>query len=290
MNYYAILQVLPTASAKEIQKAYRQLVKQYHPDHLQQASPQKRRHSEEKLKQINIAYTILSNPLKRQQYDLRRCESGRTQTQTKRSASGTKASRATKKAAGRTPSMAAQRLARARRDYLNCKQAFQDMNVYILEWAITLGKTAVVTGLGTGAAAIFLLAIITGLLRLFQIPASGGTLLFLYLNLLVIQVSAVFVVMQRIHITVPRANRLKALTTVTGAVLFSFVLATAVTGFTFRLESTFYEPVLFVFIAHCLSCLGLGQEWIKPLLTQRRQLASKMNAARERMILLRNMA
>ncbi len=289
MNYYTMLQVTPTASVKEIQKAYRRLVKQYHPDHLQQASPQKRHQSEEKLKQIIIAYTILSNPVKRQQYDRLQRGQARTQPQTKRWASAANTGRPTTKTTSGAPPKAAQRLAQARRDYLNSKRAFQDMNAFIWEWTITLGKTAVITGLGTSVAATVLLTIITGLIRLVQIPASS-TLLFLYLNLLVIQVSAIFVVMQRIQITVPRANRLKAVTTVTGAVLFSFVLATAVTGFTFRLDSSFYEPVLFVFIAHCLSCLGLGQEWIKPLLAQRHQLESKMKTAKERMMLFRNMA
>lgn len=290
MNYYTMLQVTPTASVKEIQKAYRRLVKQYHPDHLQQASPQKRRQSEEKLKQIIIAYTILSNPVKRQQYDWLQRGQVRTQPQTKKSASAANTGRPTTTTTGGAPSEAAQRLAQARRDYLNYKRAFQDMNAFILEWAISLGKTAVITGLGSSVAATILLTIITGLLRLVQIPAGSSTLLFLYLNLVVIQVSAIFVVMQRIQITVPRANRLKALTTVTGAVLFSFVLATAVTGFTFRLDSSFYEPVLFVFIAHGLSCLGLGQEWIKPLLVQRRQLESQMKNAKDRMMLFRNMA
>ena len=66
-NYYEILQVNKNASNEIIEKAYKTLVKKYHPD-LQQEST--KAISEEKLKLINEAYDILSDSEKRKQYDI----------------------------------------------------------------------------------------------------------------------------------------------------------------------------------------------------------------------------
>lgn len=60
-DYYEILGVEKDASADEIKKAYRRLAIQYHPD--------KEGGSEEKFKEINEAYQVLSNVDKRQRYD-----------------------------------------------------------------------------------------------------------------------------------------------------------------------------------------------------------------------------
>ena len=59
-NYYEILGVAKDASEKDIKKAYRTLSKQHHPDHGG---------DEEKFKEINEAYSVLSSPEKREQYD-----------------------------------------------------------------------------------------------------------------------------------------------------------------------------------------------------------------------------
>lgn len=62
-NYYETLGVKENASTEEIKKAYRKLAVKYHPDtHLDE--------SDDKMKEINEAYSVLSNPDKRQQYDL----------------------------------------------------------------------------------------------------------------------------------------------------------------------------------------------------------------------------
>lgn len=66
-NYYEILEVDIKASAEVIEKAYRALVKKYHPD-LQ--PPEKRREAEDKIKDINEAYDVLSNQAKKEQYDV----------------------------------------------------------------------------------------------------------------------------------------------------------------------------------------------------------------------------
>jgi molecular chaperone DnaJ len=65
-DYYKILGVSKDASLDEIKKAYRRLAHQYHPD---------KGGNEEKFKEINEAYQVLSNEEKRRQYDAMR-ESG----------------------------------------------------------------------------------------------------------------------------------------------------------------------------------------------------------------------
>lgn len=66
MNLYEILEVSETASKDIIEKVYKIKVKKYHPD-LQK--PEDRDDAEEKMKQINEAYEILSDNQKRKQYD-----------------------------------------------------------------------------------------------------------------------------------------------------------------------------------------------------------------------------
>lgn len=63
-NPYESLGVSKTASADEIKSAYRRLAKQYHPD----ANPNNKQ-AEEKFKEINAAYEILSDPKKKANFD-----------------------------------------------------------------------------------------------------------------------------------------------------------------------------------------------------------------------------
>lgn len=63
-DYYELLGVSRTSSAEEIKKAYRTLAKKYHPD----ANPNNKE-SEEKFKEINSAYEVLSDPQKKAAYD-----------------------------------------------------------------------------------------------------------------------------------------------------------------------------------------------------------------------------
>ena len=62
-SLYETLEINENASADEIKKAYRKLARKYHPD--VNKDPQ----AEEKFKEINAAYEVLSNPEKKQQYD-----------------------------------------------------------------------------------------------------------------------------------------------------------------------------------------------------------------------------
>lgn len=63
---YEILEVSETASEEVIEKAYKVLAKRYHPD-LQ--APENKQMAEQKMKEINEAYDILSDDTKRKTYD-----------------------------------------------------------------------------------------------------------------------------------------------------------------------------------------------------------------------------
>ena len=65
-DYYEILEVNEKASKEVIDKAYKVLAKKYHPD-LQEDKNKKA--AEEKIKSLNEAYEVLSNPEKRKAYD-----------------------------------------------------------------------------------------------------------------------------------------------------------------------------------------------------------------------------
>lgn len=62
-DYYKTLGVEKNASDEEIKRAFRKLAKKYHPD------VNKEEGAQEKFKEIGEAYSVLSDPKKRQQYD-----------------------------------------------------------------------------------------------------------------------------------------------------------------------------------------------------------------------------
>ena len=65
-NYYEILEVNKKASKEVIEKAYKVLVKKYHPDLY---TGQKKQYAEKKIKEINEAYNVLIDEFMREQYD-----------------------------------------------------------------------------------------------------------------------------------------------------------------------------------------------------------------------------
>lgn len=62
-SYYDVLGVARDAGDQEIKKAYRNLARKYHPDVCKEPD------AEEKFKEINEAYSVLSDATKRAQYD-----------------------------------------------------------------------------------------------------------------------------------------------------------------------------------------------------------------------------
>src|SRR5512136_1972280 len=63
-DYYEVLGVKKDASQDDIKKSFRQLARKYHPD-LNKGSKE----AEEKFKEINEAYQVLSDPQEKAQYD-----------------------------------------------------------------------------------------------------------------------------------------------------------------------------------------------------------------------------
>jgi len=68
-NLYEILGVSKTASDEDIKKAYRKLAIQLHPDRFANATASEKKAAEEKFKDINHAYEVLSDKQKRANYD-----------------------------------------------------------------------------------------------------------------------------------------------------------------------------------------------------------------------------
>lgn len=68
-DYYSTLGLKKGASEKEIKSAYRKLSLKYHPDKQVGKSDDEKKKAEEKFKEINEAYSVLSDPDKKNNYD-----------------------------------------------------------------------------------------------------------------------------------------------------------------------------------------------------------------------------
>lgn len=68
-DYYEVLGLSKGASDNEIKKAYRKAAMKYHPDKFSNASEKEKKDAEEKFKEVNEAYQVLSDEQKKAQYD-----------------------------------------------------------------------------------------------------------------------------------------------------------------------------------------------------------------------------
>jgi curved DNA-binding protein CbpA len=71
-DYYEVLGIGPDASGEEIKRAYHRLAFQCHPDRNRKSEA-----AHEEMEEINEAYAVLSDPIKRREYDLPRGYSNR---------------------------------------------------------------------------------------------------------------------------------------------------------------------------------------------------------------------
>ena len=65
LNYYELLGVSRTATTAEITRAYREKALYFHPD-KNKTDPD----AAEKFKQVNLAFQVLLDPLRRKKYDM----------------------------------------------------------------------------------------------------------------------------------------------------------------------------------------------------------------------------
>ncbi len=69
-SFYEILEVPERASAAEIRSAYLKLAREYHPDRVPEHLTKLRVDAEVKFKQVQEAWSVLGDPVKRRRYDI----------------------------------------------------------------------------------------------------------------------------------------------------------------------------------------------------------------------------
>ena len=87
-THYQVLGVRPTAPAPELRRSYRQLAYLLHPDRQAGATPAEQRLAERRMREVNAAWTTLSDPTKRSEYDRSLAASRSSGSSTRTSAPG----------------------------------------------------------------------------------------------------------------------------------------------------------------------------------------------------------
>ena len=93
MNYYEILGVERNVSQKDLKKAYKKLAKKWHLD----LNKDNLKISEEKMREINVAYDVLSDEVKRLDYDKKLDAEPKTQKKSGQTSSTQRAKQTTSK-------------------------------------------------------------------------------------------------------------------------------------------------------------------------------------------------
>ena len=68
-EFYDLLEVKQEASDDDIRRSFKRLALKFHPDKTQSLSPADREEAERRFKAINEAYSVLSDPARRDRYD-----------------------------------------------------------------------------------------------------------------------------------------------------------------------------------------------------------------------------
>ena len=68
-THYQVLGVPDSAGAEQVRRAHRQLARVLHPDRQAGATPAERSLAERRMREINAAWTVLSDPTRRRDYD-----------------------------------------------------------------------------------------------------------------------------------------------------------------------------------------------------------------------------
>src|SRR5436309_1808899 len=79
-DYYALLEIAPTASADEVKRAFRSQIARYHPDKVQHLGKEFQAMAAERAAELTEAYRILSDDTRRAEYDRVRSTGAATAT------------------------------------------------------------------------------------------------------------------------------------------------------------------------------------------------------------------